>query len=404
MKMYVTGGYVRDMIANRQSKDIDIVVVGATYQQMLDLGYHPVGKDFPVFLSNNPNNTIEYALARTERKIGEGYTAFECNTENVSLKDDLMRRDLTINALAIELPDIQHHVDESVIIDQLRNKTEEDVIDYFNGIADIEWKWLKHLSDAFDEDPVRVLRLARFHALGYGDVSTLLKEKVQNMVKRGDLTHLTQERILLELTKTIKSIHNVSQLDKFTSLLSLFGLDGIIFNTKFITILDKSNSFYENSVIMSLWHNQQDVVKIALTCYLIGISSETLNNLTGTKQQVSFLQFLERIDFKQVLQTWNTENPQVIYELSVKLNNNYCLQMITTFVDNASGRSILCTLYKYVQKIEECIKIINKVNVTYLDTYPLLQQYVLDGVGVERKQRLTEIQKLLIDELVKHTS
>jgi len=143
MDVYLVGGAVRDELLGLRVHERDYVVVGATPEQLIDQGYEPVGRDFPVFL--HPDTKEEYALARTERKSGAGYTGFTCYAApDVTLEQDLERRDLTINAIA-------------------KSKTGE-LIDPFNGQRDLEKRLLRHVSPAFEEDPLRVLRVARFAA------------------------------------------------------------------------------------------------------------------------------------------------------------------------------------------------------------------------------------------------
>ncbi len=141
MKTYLVGGAVRDQLLKLPVKDRDWVVVGASPDELIQKGYSQVGSDFPVFL--HPKSKEEYALARTERKSAAGHKGFEVHySKDVTLEDDLMRRDLTINAIA--------------------QSPNGDLIDPYNGLADIENKVLRHVSDAFIEDPLRVLRVARF--------------------------------------------------------------------------------------------------------------------------------------------------------------------------------------------------------------------------------------------------
>ena len=182
MKIYLVGGAIRDQLLGLPVKDKDWVVVGATPDEMLAKKFKQVGKDFPVFI--HPKTGEEYALARTERKSGHGYTGFEFDTNpNVTLEEDLARRDLTINAIA----------------------QDEDgtLIDPFNGQDDIENKKLRHVSDAFSEDPLRVLRIARFHAKFDGFVVVPeTVDKIKEIVESGELEHLTPERKWLEIYKT----------------------------------------------------------------------------------------------------------------------------------------------------------------------------------------------------------
>lgn len=186
MKIYLVGGAIRDELMGKEPKDLDYVVVGATPDQMLNLGYKQVGSDFPVFL--HPETGEEYALARTEVKNGDGYQGFNCHFGvEVTLEEDLARRDLTINAMAKDLDT-------------------GEIIDPFGGRADLENKVLRHTTTAFAEDPLRVLRVARFlsrfgsewHADAY------TKWLCYGMSRRGDLDHLTKERVWLEIEKTLK--------------------------------------------------------------------------------------------------------------------------------------------------------------------------------------------------------
>jgi tRNA nucleotidyltransferase (CCA-adding enzyme) len=178
---YMVGGAVRDELLGLAVKDKDYVVVGSTPQAMLDAGYKPVGKDFPVFL--HPKTHEEYALARTERKTGAGYKGFSVHAAiNVTLEEDLARRDLTINAIAKD--------------------SAGKLIDPFNGVADIQTKTLRHVSAAFAEDPVRILRAARF-AARFTDFSVAPEtlSLMRQMVAAGEVNALVSERVWQELSK-----------------------------------------------------------------------------------------------------------------------------------------------------------------------------------------------------------
>ncbi|MBA2652273.1 MAG: multifunctional CCA addition/repair protein [Tatlockia sp.] len=186
MKIYLVGGAVRDKLLGYPVKERDWVVVGATPEQLLKQGYQQVGRDFPVFL--HPKTKEEYALARTERKSAPGYYGFDCDfNQNVSLEDDLLRRDLTINAMAED--------------------EKGQIIDPFKGYADLQNKILRHVSPAFVEDPVRVLRLARFaarfHHLGF-KLADETKALMYKMVKQGELAHLVPERVWQELQRSLE--------------------------------------------------------------------------------------------------------------------------------------------------------------------------------------------------------
>lgn len=184
METYLVGGAVRDELLGLDVHERDYVVVGASESELVKAGFRSVGKDFPVYL--HPKTGDEYALARTERRIGRGHRAFECNTESVTLEEDLQRRDLTINAIA-------------------RDDTGR-LIDPVGGLRDLEQKQLRHVSPAFSEDPLRILRVARFaarfHHLGFMIAEETLA-LMEQMVADGELDDLTPERVLLELDKAM---------------------------------------------------------------------------------------------------------------------------------------------------------------------------------------------------------
>ena len=181
MQIYTVGGAVRDELLGLPVQDRDYVVVGATPEQMLAEGYRPVGKDFPVFL--HPQTQEEYALARTERKTAPGYRGFVFHTDSaVTLEQDLARRDLTINAIA--------KGDDGVLIDP------------FDGQADLQHRLFRHVSPAFVEDPVRILRVARFAArLVDFQVAPETNTLMQEMVRQGEVDALVPERVWQELAR-----------------------------------------------------------------------------------------------------------------------------------------------------------------------------------------------------------
>ncbi|WP_440683263.1 multifunctional CCA tRNA nucleotidyl transferase/2'3'-cyclic phosphodiesterase/2'nucleotidase/phosphatase [Cysteiniphilum halobium] len=200
MQTYLVGGAVRDQLLDLPVKDHDWLVVNAKPEDMLKLGFIQVGKKFPVFL--HPETHEEYALARTEVKTGIGYQNFQFNTEDVSLIEDLKRRDLTINAMAIDENNKLH--------------------DPFNGQDDIKNKKLRHVSDAFCEDPLRVLRVARFAAklnyLGFTIADETLK-LMQTIIANNELEALSHERILQEFIHAL----NTPSFEVFLSILQQLG-------------------------------------------------------------------------------------------------------------------------------------------------------------------------------------
>jgi tRNA nucleotidyltransferase (CCA-adding enzyme) len=185
MQIFKVGGAVRDQLLGRAVVDIDWVVVGATPEQMRAQGFRPVGDDFPVFL--HPQSGEEYALARTERKSGHGYSGFVFHTSpDVTLEEDLLRRDLTVNAMAIAADGTLH--------------------DPYGGQADLAARVLRHVSPSFIEDPLRVLRVARFAAryayLGFR-IATETLELMRTLAESGELEHLTAERIWQEFAHAL---------------------------------------------------------------------------------------------------------------------------------------------------------------------------------------------------------
>ncbi|KJS08649.1 MAG: hypothetical protein VR73_04645 [Gammaproteobacteria bacterium BRH_c0] len=185
MKIYLVGGAVRDELLGFPWQESDWVVVGSTPEEMGRLGYRPVGRDFPVFI--HPDTGDEYALARTERKTGKGYKGFHFITgPDISLEEDLVRRDLTINAMARD--------------------DEGNLVDPYGGLQDLQNKVLRHVSDAFAEDPLRVLRVARFaaryHHLGFTIAPETL-ELMKTLAASEELQHLTPERVWTETQKAL---------------------------------------------------------------------------------------------------------------------------------------------------------------------------------------------------------
>ena len=185
MKFYRVGGCVRDRLLGLPLIDIDWVVTGATVEAMTALGYKPIGKDFPVFL--HPETKQEYALARSERKTGPGYRGFEFTIDpDISIKEDLLRRDLTINAMA--------------------ENEHGELIDPCGGQEDLEARILRHVSSAFSEDPVRVLRVARFaarfHHLGF-TVAAETADLIRQIGESGELASLVAERVWSEMSRAL---------------------------------------------------------------------------------------------------------------------------------------------------------------------------------------------------------
>jgi len=212
MKIYIVGGAVRDAAMGLKAKDEDYVVVGATPEEMLAKGFKQVGADFPVFL--HPQSGDEWALARTERKSGSGYLGFDVETDGVTLEEDLSRRDLTMNAMAIAIGS-------------------DEIIDPFGGLDDIKNRVLRHVGPAFAEDPLRVIRLARFFAR-YEDftVAGETAKLCEEVVDSGELDALPFERFWAELEKVFtekrpdrffQALHEMGALKKVRFFQRVFG-------------------------------------------------------------------------------------------------------------------------------------------------------------------------------------
>lgn len=204
-EVYLVGGPVRDQLLGLEAHDRDWLVVGATPEDMKAAGFVQVGKDFPVFL--HPQSKEEYALARTERKSGSGYQGFVCHTSpDVTLEEDLMRRDFTVNAMAQD--------------------AEGQLYDPYNGLQDLEQRCLRHVSPAFAEDPLRVLRgarfLARFYRLGFSVADETLA-LMQQLVSSGELEQLSAERVWSETERALQE-DNSEQF--FITLRQVGGING----------------------------------------------------------------------------------------------------------------------------------------------------------------------------------
>ncbi len=264
MKVFLVGGCVRDELLGLPVQDRDWVVVDGSRDDMLKRGFEQVGADFPVFL--HPRTKEEYALARTERKVGAGYLGFEVSTTGVTLEQDLARRDLTINAMA-------------------RDDT-GNLIDPFNGQKDLQDKVLRHVSDAFAEDPLRVVRLARFYAR-YTDFSIAAETVVmaQRVVLSGEMNHISRERYWAELLKVMKK--GQGDPARFFDALQLFG----VFNH-----VHFFNSVFGNkptSVLVSMHAGQ--VARKAQELYnadkallvLIAASAKLSPDLSGTSADIA---------------------------------------------------------------------------------------------------------------------
>lgn len=255
MKTYLVGGAVRDKLMGKKPNDLDYVVVGSTIENMLQLGYKQVGKDFPIFLDNDGN---EYALARKERKNGTNHTAFifDFNSE-ISLEEDVLRRDFTCNAIALD------------------EETGE-IIDYVNGQNDIENKILRVVRpETFVEDPLRILRAYRFAAQLDFTIEEGTKELLKQMVKDGMLEHLTPERVWKE---TEKALTNGYDSRKFFDGLNEIGALEILFPELYkltstperLEFHPSGNSYIHTMIALDRVRYHNSLVKFSMICHDLG--------------------------------------------------------------------------------------------------------------------------------------
>ncbi len=257
MKVFLVGGAVRDKLMGLPVQDCDWVVVGSTPDCLLKQGYKPVGHGFPVFL--HPKTHEEYALARTERKVGHGYQGFEtCYDSTVTLEQDLKRRDLTINAMAM---------------------TEQGrLIDPWGGLKDLRSKTLRHVSEAFIEDPLRVLRVARFYGrfytLGF-KIESQTQALMKTLAESGELDYLTPERVWAELEKALNSTHPeifIETLYETKALAAVFPQVSMLLES----VQDSSTSLPLRALALA---GQQELAStpVKLACLLHSLNSEVIN-------------------------------------------------------------------------------------------------------------------------------
>jgi len=252
-KVYVVGGYTRDRLLGLEPNDHDFVVVGATPEMMESFGFSQVGADFPVYLHSVTND--EYALARTETKTGPGYHGFETNFDpSVTLDEDLSRRDLTINAMAREVIGWN---------EQGHAKLSDEIIDPWLGQLDLKDGIIRHVSSAFKDDPVRVLRAARFAARYDFSVDEETLVLMTRMVHAGELDHLTAERVWLEMEKSMKGerpgdffriLDRVGALKKVMPLVS-YHVDDVI------CAVDKVNGVKSRFAVMALGLGEEKIAE-----------------------------------------------------------------------------------------------------------------------------------------------
>lgn len=300
MKVYKVGGAVRDKLLGKTPHDNDYIVVGATPEDMLAMGYSQVGKDFPVFL--HPKTSEEYALARMERKTGPKHTDFVTDFHaSVTIEEDLRRRDLTINAIAVP------------------HNFEGDIVDPFNGMQDLKDGVLRHVSEAFREDPLRVLRLARFSCkFPTFKIAEETKQLAREMVYSGELDHLTKERVFEETKKAF--LMDNSHI--YLSTLLEFGAIGVLGDHVYI---NETNFFeaFERLDFYGRWLDDDDrvMMKFALLFMGNGMADFSERHADAKKLKIPshYIQFLN--DYGNIQEMlMNFDNAELALKYFNKIN------------------------------------------------------------------------------------
>ncbi|AKP74647.1 Multifunctional CCA protein [Piscirickettsia salmonis] len=347
MKIFLVGGAVRDELLNYPTEDKDWVVVGSTPEQMIKQGYHPVGKDFPVFL--HPQTKEEYALARTERKTAQGYYGFTIHADpSVTLEEDLMRRDLTINAMA------KDHYGK--------------IIDPYHGQHDIKNKLLRHVSPAFSEDPVRILRIARFlaryHHLGF-TIAAETRTLMAQMVQAGEVNTLVPERVWQELSK---ALHEKSP-SAFFSTLEQCGALKILFPEIDALINQVKDTAWEPQC--NLWSHflncldQQEKPQIRFASALKTSYYSKQSNLKSLIQRLripkSFSSvMLTTAQLHLIYYSLPKQNAEQILNLLNQLSAFKNTQKLNNFADSCNLN--LNQLSDHKEKLQHYVKVVESIN------------------------------------------
>ncbi len=274
--VFLVGGAVRDTLLGINPKDKDYVVIGYNEKEMLNFGFEPVAKDFPIFL--HPETGDEYALARKECKSGSGYNGFIVETKDITLEEDLFRRDLTINAMAMDYTG--------------------KIIDPYGGQNDLKNKTLKHVSVHFAEDPVRILRIARFSARYNFLISDQTVDMMQKMVKNGEFNSLTSERVWKEFDKVLSEKYLINffiNLEKINALNKIPGFSSL----KELEFFDFIENNANNKYIANLFHTFSQMEKIDLLKWKI--PSEEKNKINQFKFWKENSNFYSNMNIKEKL-------------------------------------------------------------------------------------------------------
>lgn len=367
MQKYLVGGYCRDRLMGLTPKDKDYVIVGATekdIQYLLNIGYKWVGVDFPVLISPEGN---EHALARVERKTGTGYGGFTVETKGVTLEQDLGRRDLTINSIA------WHHKSQIYI-------------DPFGGREDIKNKILKHTSPAFSEDPLRVLRLARF-ATRYSTftIHADTERLVKDMVASGETDHLVPDRVYVEFEKAFSE----EKPAKFIKTIAKFGYYEKVFNT----LLTRKNLELIDYISINCTSANKHYYIWSVLLEKENIQDSVLNN--SIKVPVKYSKFSSYVSrFSDDIKKFRRKTPEEMCNILLDMN-----------IKNNGGEEFLYKVLEYFILRKEIdidledfiIKVYDRFNNTEL---PDIQEMVKDG-ELESKNIRDFVQNLRIQEIKK---
>ncbi|MBY7734558.1 CCA tRNA nucleotidyltransferase [Francisella philomiragia] len=346
MKFYLVGGAVRDILLGITPKDRDWVVVGATESQMTKAGFTKIPSSFPVFL--HPETKEEYALARSEKKIAKGYHGFEVDfSSDITLEEDLKRRDLTINSMAID--------------------KNNNIIDPFNGQDDIKNRILRHTSEAFIEDPLRVVRLARFKVQLSAFNFSIADETIniiKSIIKSGELNHLTKERLHIEFIKALRNPKFFFEtLDELDSLQIIFPNIKKSLNT----IPDKN--FFRNKTYL----NSSNEEKICLC--LLNLEDDTINNLKLelllTNKQIKLL--IAAITTRKILESRsiNAESALKIIKRANLLRDKKLQQNTLNIFEKYSEIDNSRFSHITIKQFKSALNIINTINIkTLITTIP----------------------------------
>ena len=374
MKIYIVGGSNRDALMGRPSQDTDYLIVGAKQadiEKLLADGYKQVGVDFPVFL--HPKTGDEYALARIERKVGVGYTGFECETEGVTLEMDLARRDLTINAIAYDPQEGKYY-------------------DPYDGSSDIDRKIIRHVSDAFKEDPVRVLRVARF-AARYSDFtvheSTLTL--MRDMVSSGELDSLTKERVHAEVMKALSEnkhfrffdvLHQIGALKTlFGSALDWYQPGKMLFNINLHSADMRYAYYFHNATENELRKFSATSEQMHLIEKVQKIRAFVKNDMRTMKYVKSPGEILQFLSSVNAFRNW-PDFHDAIY-VACHVTGNIELNLLSTaHIDHYA----LCFMFV----MDDCVKAVNSIdNHTLLKDVPT--QKIKDIVHAEKIKMINRV-------------